>query len=107
SPACSRRGRRRQCPTSHLTLARGHAPPGGLFIGLIGTGGPVPPEEGTAAWRPRACPPDCRGAYWRIPGIEPCDFRGDPPPGGVHGYAGAACAAPSSSSWGRRRSWTV
>src|SRR6476619_3865429 len=52
---------------------------------VIGTGGPVPPEEGTAAWRPRACPPDCRGAYRRIPGIEPCDFRGDPSPGGVHG----------------------
>ncbi len=33
--------------------------------------------------------------------------RIDPPAGGVRGYAGAACAAPSSSSWGRRRSWTA
>ena len=30
----------------------------------------MPPEEGTAAWRLRACPPDCRGAYRRIPGID-------------------------------------
>ena len=66
----------------------------------------MPPEEGTAAWRLRACPPDCRGAYRRIPGIDPRKVQIDPPPGGVRGYAGSACAGQSSSSWDRRRSWT-
>ena len=66
----------------------------------------MPPEEGTAAWRLRAYPPDCRGAYRRIPGIDPRAARIDPPAGGAHGYAGAACAGLSSSSWDRRRSWT-
>ena len=66
----------------------------------------MPPEEGTAAWRLRACPPDCRDACRRISGIERRTADVDPPAGGARGYAGAACAGPSSSSWGRRRSWT-